>query len=64
MLSERERQLLKLLAEGKTNSAIAQTLHISLPRAIADRKRIMARLNLRTIQDLANYARENGILKP
>ena len=62
MLSNREREVLHLAAEGLTNAEIAQRLFLS-PRTIEDhRSSMMHKLGLRTHVDLVRYALHRGIL--
>lgn len=62
MLSNREREVLHLAAEGLTNAEIAERLFLS-PRTIEDhRSSMMHKLGLRTHVDLVRYAIHRGIL--
>jgi DNA-binding NarL/FixJ family response regulator len=61
-LSERERDVLRLLALGHTNQEIAQLLFISIRTAETHRARIMQKLGLRTRAELARYALAAGEL--
>ena len=62
MLSNREREVLHLAAEGLTNAEIAERLFLS-PRTIEDhRSSMMHKLGLRTHVDLVRYALRRGIL--
>jgi DNA-binding NarL/FixJ family response regulator len=60
-LSAREREVLQLLAEGKTSKDIAITLHVALPTVETHRRQIMTKLGLRTIAELTKYAIREGI---
>jgi DNA-binding NarL/FixJ family response regulator len=61
-LTSRERQVLQLLAEGHSNTAIAEQLTIS-PRTVeVHRAKIMQKLDLRTHTDLIRFALQRGIL--
>lgn len=61
-LTSRERELLQLAAEGKTNSEIAELLSIS-PRTVeVHRSNMMHKLNLKSQIDLVRYALKRGIL--
>lgn len=55
-LSAREREILQLLAEGKSNKEIAQVLHLSVKTVETHRSNIMHRLDLHSIGDLIRYA--------
>ena len=59
-----EREIVQLLAEGKSNKEVATMLTISVKTAETHRARIMAKLNLRSIGDLVRYAVRNGIVEP
>jgi two-component system, NarL family, response regulator NreC len=60
-LSEREREVLRLLALGHTNQEIAKMLYISV--RTADRAHIMQKLRLQTRAELVRYALEQGLLE-
>jgi two-component system response regulator NreC len=61
-LSEREREVLRLLALGHTNQEIAQTLYISVRTAESHRAHIMQKLHLSTRAELVRFALSNGLL--
>jgi two-component system response regulator NreC len=61
-LTAHEREVLKLIAEGHTNQAIADKLIISPSTVQTHRTRIMQRLNLQTRAELIQYARRKGLL--
>ncbi len=61
-LTERERQVLKLIAEGHTNQVIADKLVISPSTVQTHRMRIMQRLNLHSRAELIQYAVRKGLL--
>jgi two-component system, NarL family, invasion response regulator UvrY len=60
-LSQRELQVLQLLAAGQTPSEIALDLHLSIKTVSTYRARLLEKLELRTTADLIRYAIENGI---
>jgi two-component system, NarL family, response regulator NreC len=60
-LSPRERELLQLLAEGKSSKDIASRLNLALPTVESHRRQIMDKLGLRTIAELTKYAIREGI---
>lgn len=63
-LSSRERQVLQLLAEGKSGVAIAQALSVS-PRTVETyRRRMMQKLNFNDISTLIKFAIQHGITTP
>jgi two-component system response regulator NreC len=61
-LSEREREVLRLLALGHTNQEIAQRLYISVRTAESHRAHIMQKLRLATRAELVRYALSHGLL--
>jgi len=61
-LSDREREVLRLLALGHTNQEIAQTLYISVRTAESHRAHIMQKLRLTTRAELVRYALAHGLL--
>jgi two-component system response regulator NreC len=61
-LSEREREVLRLLALGHTNQEIAKMLFISVRTAETHRAHIMQKLRLATRAELVRYALEAGLL--
>jgi two-component system, NarL family, response regulator NreC len=61
-LSEREREVLRLLALGHTNQEIASQLYISVRTAETHRAHIMQKLNLSTRAELVRHAIANGLL--
>jgi two-component system response regulator NreC len=61
-LSEREREILRLLALGHTNQEIAEQLHISVRTAESHRAHIMQKLRRSTRAELVRYALSHGLL--
>ena len=59
-LSEREHEILRLLALGHTNQEIAKQLFISVRTAETHRAHIMQKLQLSTRAELVSYALANG----
>ena len=62
-LSDREREVLRLLALGHTNQEIAKQLYISVRTAETHRAHIMQKLRLQTRADLVAYALGRGLLE-
>ena len=62
-LSEREREVLALLAHGYTNQEIANRLFISVRTAETHRAHVMQKLRLATRAELVTYALANGLLE-
>lgn len=61
-LSTREREILQLLAEGKSNKEIAFKLDVSIKTALAHHANIMHKLGLETLTDLVKFAIRNKII--
>jgi two-component system response regulator NreC len=61
-LSDREREVLRLLALGHTNQEIAQELFISVRTAETHRAHIMQKLRLSSRAELVRYALAEGLL--
>ncbi len=61
-LTPRELQILKLLAEGKTNKEVAAAWNVSVRTAEAHRASLMRKLNLRSASDLIYFALRNRIV--
>jgi two-component system, NarL family, response regulator NreC len=62
-LSDREREVLRLLALGHTNQEIAKKLHISVRTAESHRAHIMQKLRLSSRAELVRYALAEGLLE-
>ena len=62
-LSEREREVLKLLAMGHTNQEISAQLYLSVRTVETHRAHIMRKLRLKTRAELVSYALEHGLLE-
>ena len=62
-LTPREREILQLLAEGKSNKEVAALLNISVNTAEAHRANIMLKLDFRSLADLVLYAVRNNIIR-
>jgi DNA-binding NarL/FixJ family response regulator len=62
-LSDREREVLRLLALGHTNQEIAKSLYISVRTAETHRAHIMQKLRLRSRAELVRYALDNGLIE-
>ena len=64
MLSPREREIVQLLAEGRSNNEVAEVLYISVKTVETHRAHIMEKLNLHSIAELVHYAIRNKIVAP
>jgi len=63
-LTPREREIVQLLAEGKSNKEIATYLHISVKTAETHRANIMLKMNFHSVTELVRYAVKNKIIQP
>ncbi|HVO59437.1 MAG TPA: response regulator transcription factor [Terriglobales bacterium] len=64
ILTAREREVIHLLADGKSNKEIGTALGISTKTAEAHRTNIMRKLNLHSIADVVRYAMRNQLVSP
>jgi DNA-binding NarL/FixJ family response regulator len=62
-LTSREREIVQLLAEGKSSKEVASSLGISVKTAETHRANIMRKLQLHTVTDLVRYAVRNQIIE-
>jgi DNA-binding NarL/FixJ family response regulator len=62
MLSGREREVLLLIADGKTNKEIATRLNLSVYTVDSHRGKIMEKLNLHSAGELVRFAMKNGLV--
>lgn len=63
-LTSRERQVLQLIAEGKTTKEVAGLLGVSVKTAESHRMRIMTKLDIHETAGLVRYAIRQGLLPP
>jgi DNA-binding NarL/FixJ family response regulator len=63
-LSEREREVVRLIAAGLSNAEIASSLYLSEATIKSHITRILARIGLRDRTQIAVYAYEHGIVRP
>jgi DNA-binding NarL/FixJ family response regulator len=61
-LSDREREILKLIAEGKTNREMADLLYLSVKTVQAHRANLMRKLGMHDRTELVKYAIRKGII--
>ncbi len=62
-LTDREKQVLKLVAEGKSNKEVAETLGISVKTAMSHRERVMEKLDAHNRTDLVRIALKMGVIR-
>jgi DNA-binding NarL/FixJ family response regulator len=62
LLTERQREILQLIAEGETTKEIAGTLNISVKTVEAHRLQLMARLDIHDVPGLVRYAIRSGLV--
>ncbi len=60
-LSDREREVLQLIAEGHTVNQISDKLNLSSKTVESHRKKIMVKLNMHTVAELTKYAVREGL---
>jgi two-component system response regulator NreC len=61
VLRAREREVLRLVSEGKRSAQIAEMLHISIRTVETHRQNIMQKLNIRNVAQLTKYALREGL---
>ena len=61
VLTAREREVLQLMAEGKTTTQIAENLYVSTKTVEAHRKQIMDKLGIHSVAELTKYAIRQGL---
>ena len=64
ILTPREREVLQLIAEGKTTNQTAEHLHISIKTVETHRTQIMGKLKVKGIAELTKYAIREGLTAP
>jgi DNA-binding NarL/FixJ family response regulator len=62
-LTDREKQVLKLVAEGHTNKEIADVLGISVKTAMSHRERVMLKLQVHNRTELVRFALRHGVIQ-
>ncbi len=63
LLTTREREVLQMIAEGKTNKEIANTLNLSVYTVEAHRGKIMEKLNLHSAGEIVRFAIRSGVIE-
>jgi DNA-binding NarL/FixJ family response regulator len=61
-LTDREKQVLKLVAEGRSNKEVAELLDISVKTAMSHREHIMQKLDLHSRTELIKFALQKGVI--
>jgi two-component system, NarL family, response regulator NreC len=61
ILTTREREVLQLMAEGKTTTQIAESLCVSVKTVEAHRKQVMNKLDIHSVAELTKYAIRQGL---
>jgi DNA-binding NarL/FixJ family response regulator len=61
VLSNREREVLQLMAEGKSTNQIAECLHVSVKTVETHRQQMMQKLKMRSVAELTKYAIREGL---
>lgn len=61
LLTDKEREVLQLIAEGKKTKDIAESLHISVKTVEARRSKIMDKLNIKSVAGLTKFAIREGL---
>jgi DNA-binding NarL/FixJ family response regulator len=62
-LTDREKQVLKLVAEGRTNKEVAEMLAVSVKTAMSHREHIMQKLDLHSRTELIKFALRKGVIR-
>ena len=62
-LTDREKQVLKLVAEGGSNKEVAETLGISVKTAMAHREHLMEKLDVHSRTELIRFALRRGVIR-
>lgn len=63
-LTSREREIVQLVAEGKSSKEVASVLGISTKTAETHRMNVMRKLELHSVVDLVRYAMRNSVIEP
>jgi DNA-binding NarL/FixJ family response regulator len=62
-LTDREKQVLKLVAEGRSNKEVATLLGISVKTAMSHREHVMEKLRVHNRTDLIRFALRHGVIR-
>jgi DNA-binding NarL/FixJ family response regulator len=61
VLTDREREILQLIAEGKSTKDVSDAMHVSVKTVETHRRNIMEKLNLHSVAEITKYAIREGI---
>ena len=64
LLSPREREVLQLIAEGKTSNQVAENLHVSIKTVETHRAQLLRKLKVKSVAELTKYAIREGLTTP
>ncbi len=62
-LTDREKQVLKLVAEGRSNKEVAEVLGISVKTAMTHREHVMEKLGVHNRTELVRFALKKGVIR-
>jgi DNA-binding CsgD family transcriptional regulator len=62
-LTDREKQVLKLVAEGRSNKEVADVLGISVKTAMSHREHVMEKLGVHNRTELVRFALRKGVIR-
>jgi DNA-binding NarL/FixJ family response regulator len=62
-LTDREKQVLKLVAEGRSNKEVAEVLGISVKTAMSHREHVMEKLGVHNRTELVRFAIKKGVIR-
>jgi len=63
VLSDREREVLQLIAEGKSNKEVAQALDVAVSTVESHRKHVMEKLDLHNTAAIVRFAVRKGLIR-
>ena len=64
LLSPREREVLQLIAEGKTSNQVAENLHVSIKTVETHRAQLLRKLKVKSVAELTKFAIREGLTTP
>jgi len=63
VLTDREKQVLRLVAEGKSNKEVAESLGVSVKTAMSHREHVFSKLHLHSRLDVVKFALAHGVIR-